>query len=82
MKDELNKVQTDSTSESENPAIPSPEAQMGAIEELYAAAAEAGVEVTATRYLGQLHGFWRHPSAFPSAEPLMRQVAGFLQLHG
>lgn len=42
--------------------------------------AEAGVEVTATRYLGQVHGFWRHPDVFDSAEPLMRQVAGFVQL--
>ena len=51
-------------------------------EELARRLAEAGVEVTATRYLGQLHGFWRHPQVFPSAEPLMRQVAGFLQQHG
>jgi acetyl esterase len=43
--------------------------------------AEAGVEVVATRYLGQVHGFWRHPSEFPAAEPLMRQVAGFLRAH-
>jgi acetyl esterase len=43
--------------------------------------AEAGVEVTATRYLGQVHGFWRHDAVFPAAEPLMRQVAGFLDLH-
>ena len=50
-------------------------------EELARRIAEAGVEVTATRYLGQLHGFWRHPRVFPSAEPLMRQVAGFLRLH-
>ena len=50
-------------------------------EELARRLAEAGVEVTATRYLGQLHGFWRHPQAFSSAEPLMRQVAGFLELH-
>jgi len=42
--------------------------------------AEAGVEVVATRYLGQVHGFWRHPSEFPAAEPLMRQVAAFLQM--
>lgn len=51
-------------------------------EELARRLAEAGVEVTATRYLGQLHGFWRHPEAFAAAEPLMRQVAGFLRLHG
>lgn len=36
-----------------------------------------GVEVTATRYLGQTHGFWRH-EAFTSSERLIRQVAGFL----
>lgn len=50
-------------------------------EELARRLAEAGVEVTATRYLGQLHGFWRHPRVFPAAEPLMRQVAGFLTQH-
>ena len=43
--------------------------------------AELGVEVTATRYLGQVHGFWRHPSVFDAAEPLTRQVAGFLRMH-
>jgi acetyl esterase len=37
----------------------------------------AGVEVTATRYLGQTHGFWRH-DVFTPAERLVRQVAGFL----
>jgi acetyl esterase len=42
--------------------------------------AEAGVVVTATRYLGQVHGFWRHPDVFDPAEPLGRQVAGFVQL--
>ncbi len=50
-------------------------------EHLALALAEAGVEVVATRYLGQIHGFWRHPRVFPAAEPLMRQVAGFLPLH-
>jgi acetyl esterase len=50
-------------------------------EELARRLAEAGVEVTATRYLGQVHGFWRHPAAFSSAEPLLRQVAGFLAQH-
>jgi acetyl esterase len=44
--------------------------------------AEEGVAVTATRYLGQIHGFWRHDRVFTPAEPLMRQVAGFLRLHG
>ena len=33
----------------------------------------------ATRYLGQIHGFWRHHDAFDAAEPLTRQVAGFVQ---
>lgn len=51
-------------------------------EELARRLAEAGVEVVATRYLGQLHGFWRHPRVFHSAEPLMRQVAGFVRIHG
>ena len=41
--------------------------------------ARAGVQVTATRYLGQVHGFWRHPDVFDAAEPLARQVAGFVQ---
>lgn len=42
--------------------------------------AEAGVEVTTTRYLGQVHGFWRHPAVFEAAEPAERQVAGFVQM--
>ncbi|MBZ5740893.1 alpha/beta hydrolase [Nocardioides mangrovi] len=50
-------------------------------EELARRLAGLGVEVTATRYLGQVHGFWRHPRVFPAAEPLMRQVAGFLTQH-
>jgi acetyl esterase len=41
--------------------------------------AEAGVEVVATRCLGQVHGFWRHPAQFPAAEPLMGQVAAYLR---
>jgi len=41
-----------------------------------------GVRVVATRYLGQIHGFWRHHDVFDAAEPLMRQVAGFLAEHG
>jgi acetyl esterase len=44
--------------------------------------AEEGVAVTGTRYLGQVHGFWRHHRVFTPAEPLTRQVAGFLRLHG
>ena len=46
---------------------------------LAALLAEAGVEVTATRYLGQVHGFWRHPDVFDAAEPLARQVAGYVE---
>lgn len=45
---------------------------------LAAAMAEAGAHVVGTRYLGMLHGFWRNPDAFDAAEPLMRQVVGFL----
>ena len=43
--------------------------------------AEAGVQVVGTRYLGQLHGFWRHPDVFDASEPLTRQVAGFFSQH-
>ncbi|HET8559815.1 MAG TPA: alpha/beta hydrolase [Marmoricola sp.] len=50
-------------------------------EELSARMARAGVEVVATRYLGMIHGFWRHVDAFDAAEPLTRQVAGFVDLH-
>ena len=42
--------------------------------------AEAGVEVVATRYVGQVHGFWRHPGVFDAAEPMMRQVAGWMRM--
>lgn len=45
-------------------------------EELARRLDEAGVEVTATRYLGQTHGFWRR-AEFTAADRLMRQVAGF-----
>jgi acetyl esterase len=44
--------------------------------------AEAGVEIVATRYLGQIHGFWRYVAQFPAAEALMRQTSGFLRQHG
>lgn len=50
-------------------------------EELARRLAVAGVEVTATRYLGQVHGFWRHHAVFTASEPLLRQVAGFLRQH-
>jgi acetyl esterase len=42
--------------------------------------AEAGVEVVATRYAGQIHGFWRHAAVFDAAEPMMRQVAGWMRM--
>ncbi len=51
-------------------------------EDLARRLAAEGVEVVATRYLGQVHGFWRHVDVFPAAEPLTVQVAGFLRLHG
>ncbi|GAB3251670.1 alpha/beta hydrolase [Nocardioides dilutus] len=47
-------------------------------EELARRLAEAGVTVIATRYLGQIHGFWRHHAVFPAAEQLLRQTAAFL----
>jgi acetyl esterase len=50
-------------------------------EHLALLAAEAGVEVVATRYLGQVHGFWRHTAVFPAAEQLLRQVSGFFAHH-
>ncbi len=47
--------------------------------EAYAARlAETGVRVTATRYLGMLHGFWRHPEEFDAARSAVTQVAGAL----
>lgn len=46
---------------------------------LAARIAETGVVCVGTRYLGMIHGFWRHTDDYDAAEPLMRQVAGFLQ---
>ncbi len=43
--------------------------------------AEKGVSIAASRQLGQVHGFWRHPDVFDAAEPAMRSVAGFLRQH-
>jgi acetyl esterase len=43
--------------------------------------AEAGVEVTGTRYLGQVHGFYRHPRVFDAAEPMLLAAAAFLASH-
>ena len=42
--------------------------------------AQAGVETVGIRCLGQTHGFWRH-AQFPASEPLVRQVAGWLDQH-
>lgn len=50
-------------------------------EHLALLAVEAGVEVVATRYLGQVHGFWRHTSVFPAAEALLGQVSAFFRQH-
>ncbi|TIC80731.1 alpha/beta hydrolase [Nocardioides sp. GY 10127] len=46
--------------------------------------AEAGVAVTGTRYLGQVHGYWRHWDVFDAAAPHTAAIAGFLaeQLRG
>ncbi|WP_210648797.1 alpha/beta hydrolase [Nocardioides sp. SYSU D00065] len=49
-------------------------------EELARLLAEAGVQTVGVRCLGQTHGFWRHEH-FPASEPLLRQVAGWLDLH-
>ena len=49
-------------------------------EELARRVAEAGVETVGIRCLGQTHGFWRH-AQFTASEPLVRQVAGWLDLH-
>ncbi|MBS43746.1 MAG: alpha/beta hydrolase [Nocardioides sp.] len=48
-------------------------------EHLARLAADAGVPVTAVRWLGQVHGFWRHHDVFSAADPLMDQVAAFLR---
>jgi acetyl esterase len=48
-------------------------------EELVRRLAEEGVAVVGTRYLGQVHGFWRHPDVFDAAEPLLRQIVSFLR---
>lgn len=50
-------------------------------ERLAGLVAASGVEVVATRWLGQSHGFWRHDQAYAAAEPLMLSVAAFLRTH-
>ena len=47
-------------------------------EHLAALIAEAGGDVTCTRYLGQIHGYWRH-AAFPASEQLIRHTCAFLR---
>jgi acetyl esterase len=49
-------------------------------EHLAALIAEAGGDVTCTRYLGQIHGYWRH-AAFPASEQLNRHTCAFLRTH-
>jgi acetyl esterase len=51
-------------------------------EELARRLAELGVLVVGTRYLGQVHGFWRHVDVFDAAEPLTRQISGFFAQFG
>jgi acetyl esterase len=48
-------------------------------EELALRIAQEGGRVVATRYLGQVHGFWRHVDVFDAAEPATVQVAAFLR---
>jgi acetyl esterase len=40
--------------------------------------ATAGVSVTATRYLGMIHGFWRWPELFDAADLATGQLGAFL----
>ncbi len=47
---------------------------------LAARIADQGGQVTATRYLGQVHGFWRHP-VFPAAAQLVRHTCSFVRSH-
>jgi acetyl esterase len=50
-------------------------------EVLVARLADAGVSTVGIRFLGQLHGFWRHPEVFDAAGPLTGTIAGFLLTH-
>ena len=50
-------------------------------EMLAARLAEAGVTAVGIRFLGQVHGFWRHSDVFDAAEPLTRTLAGFVRCH-
>jgi acetyl esterase len=42
--------------------------------------AEQGGSVTAVRYLGQIHGYWRQ-AVFPAAAELMQHTCGFIRAH-
>jgi acetyl esterase len=50
-------------------------------ERLVAELAERGVAAVGIRFLGQVHGFWRHHDVFDAAEPLTRTIAGFVRSH-
>lgn len=50
-------------------------------EHLAAIVAGLGVEVVASRCLGQTHAFWRYPDVFPASESVLDQVSGFVRRH-
>ena len=43
-----------------------------------AALAGAGVDVTAWRALGTMHGFWRHPTVLAASRAAVSTVGAFL----
>jgi acetyl esterase len=47
-------------------------------EELVRLAREQGADVTALTYDGMVHGFWRHPALFDSAESALSDASSFL----
>jgi acetyl esterase len=49
-------------------------------EQLASMIAEQGGQVSGVRYLGQIHGFWRH-AAFPASEELIRHTCAFIRQH-
>jgi acetyl esterase len=49
-------------------------------EHLATLVAEAGGRVTCTRYLGQIHGYWRQ-AVFPASEQAILQSVAFLRSH-
>jgi acetyl esterase len=46
-----------------------------------AALAQAGVDVTAWRALGTMHGFWRHPALLAASRSALIAVGAFLESH-